>query len=97
MADDLDYLVETFEVKAGQVVKHRREDGELVALINYGVGGIKKYRLPLADVEAFSVRDDPNRMTVKELQQMARDAGVSYSGLRKDDLIDAILARDEEE
>ena len=33
-----------------QVVKHRREGDELVLLVDYGIGGIKKYRVPIADL-----------------------------------------------
>lgn len=47
---DLKRAAALYDAGEEQVVKHRYEDSHLVVLIDYGTGGIKKYRIPLADL-----------------------------------------------
>lgn len=92
--------------------------GELVAVVDWGVRGGKKHRIPLsvlqaqpAAVEAAPVapkepantavadpkpvyvatKPDLSKLTVAELKELARDAGIDgYSSLRKADLVAAL-------
>lgn len=47
---DLNRACDQLGAGVEQVVKHRYEEGALVLLINYGIKGIKKYRVPVADL-----------------------------------------------
>lgn len=47
---DLKRAAALFEAGEEQVVKHRYEGDSLVLLIDYGIKGTKKYRVPLSDL-----------------------------------------------
>lgn len=84
---DKSQVAEYFEVDSDAVVKVREEDegATICALIDYGIGGIKKYRIP---VESFAppkpatvslpVAYDMNERTMsyRELQDEARAHGI---------------------
>lgn len=44
---DLENACNHLEIEAEQVVAHHEEDGQLVLLVNYGIGGVKRHRVPL--------------------------------------------------
>ena len=47
-------IASKYGVEPAQVVKWRVEDGQVVALVDYGVKGTKKHKVPLADFGADS-------------------------------------------
>ena len=49
--NDLTRACDHLDIGEEQVVKHRYEGITLVLLVNYGIGGVKKYRIPLAELE----------------------------------------------
>jgi hypothetical protein len=105
-----------FGVDVAQVVDARAVGNEVVVLIDYGIGGIKKYRLPLdwlqpAPGPAAEVTPEPEpaatppddygeqefeALTVAELQELAKERGIAYSGLRKAELIEALEAGEDD-
>lgn len=106
-------IAEYLSAKSQQIVKRRDVDGGVVVLVDWGIGGIKKYTIPYADLtkpkppkpapvfeeepEETAVPEpvptvDLDDCTVAELQDMARERDISYSGLRKAELIEALEA-----
>ena len=76
-----------FEVKPEAVVKFREEDegATIYTLINYGIGGIKVFRVPIEDFTppkpepvslpvAYDLNGDD--LSYKELQSLAKEAGI---------------------
>jgi hypothetical protein len=76
-----------FDVEAEAVLKVREVDGgaTIRALIDYGIGGVKVFQVPVKDFEppkakpvSLPVAYDLNEELVsyKELQELAKDAGI---------------------
>lgn len=42
-------IASKYGVEPAQVVKWRVEDGQVVALVDHGIKGLKKYKVPLTD------------------------------------------------
>ena len=107
MTDDLIAAALALGIEQGQIVTHRYEDDVLILLVDRGIKGTTKHYLKVAQlpkpepVEEPAVEPEPespgvlDAMTVSELRELAKEQGVSYSGLRKDELIAALT--DEEE
>jgi hypothetical protein len=91
------------DIDSGLVVKHEHRGADYVILADYGIGGIKKYSVPILDLqynepEPKSGPHGLNDLTVSELREMADSLGLElpYRAL-KADLIAAVEGADEEE
>ena len=105
MTDYLSLASAYLDVEQSAIVKCRVEGDELVAIVDKGIAGTPKYRIPLSALEkpiaepvAEPVADyegivpgafDLAGMSYKELQALAKDYGVPANQAR-DDLIDAL-------
>jgi hypothetical protein len=90
MADDISAACKTLEIEQDQIVKNRYEGDILVLLVDYGIGGIKKYRLSPADLAEAKADDDDSvllsvpavvdlgfdDLNYRELQELAKDQGI---------------------
>jgi hypothetical protein len=96
-------IAKHFNVSPGAIVKWRMVDegAKVRALIDYGLGGIKVYEVPLDEFvtqeplplpvpAAIDLDSDLSGHTVAELREMAKDAGIAYAGLRKSELVEAL-------
>lgn len=102
------------EVPESQIVdSHLYKDaGELVVLVDYGIGGVKKLRLSLDDLHALQEQAEAEEfvekaienqepledLTVAKLQEIAREINLEgYTTMRKAELVEALAARLEAE
>lgn len=97
MSDELDKACLLLDVDSDLVVKHEYRGADFIILANYGIGGIKKYSVPVIELQY----DEPDELaghTVPELREMAEGLGldIPYRAL-KADIIAAIEGADEEE
>ena len=97
MSDELDRACLILDIDSGLVVKHEYRGADYVVLADYGIGGIKKYSVPIIELQ-YDEPDSLESYNVAELRQMASDLGLSipYRAL-KADIIAAIEGVDEEE
>lgn len=67
-------LARYFGVDEVQIVRHQIADDEIVCLVDYGIGGIKKYRLVVTDLPAAEKAEqselDPNDLTVRQIREL---------------------------
>jgi hypothetical protein len=101
MSDYLKRACELLKVDESQVVKHREEGDEYVVLVDYGIAGTKKHRLPLAKLkprpaqaELVGVVPGAYNLSYRELQAAAKEAGIP-ANQPKDDLIAALTEEEE--
>jgi hypothetical protein len=97
MADELERACELLDIDSGLVVKHAHRGADFVILADYGIGGIKKYSVPVIELEY----DEPgglDKNTVPKLRVMANLMGLEIPNRAlKADIIAAIEGADEEE
>lgn len=83
----LEYLDADIEDVSGYAVR----DGEFSILLDFGIGGIKKYTIPLSDLDAIIVPAPKlSGMKKAELQEIAEGEGIDTDGLTVKQLIEAI-------
>ncbi len=102
MTDYLDLACEYLGVDKGDVVKSRVEGDVYIVIVNKGIAGIPKYRIPLSELTALEIANDiPSErallsMSYRELQELAQKLGIP-GNQKANDLIAAIDALDYEE
>jgi hypothetical protein len=101
MTDYLKNACEHLGVDRGDVINPRIEGDDYVLIVNKGIAGSPKYRIPLCQLE-----DDPlpvpaaydlglDDLSYRELQAMAQESGIPANQSKADLLI--ALESDEEE
>lgn len=99
MADYLTLACQYLEVDESQVIGQHidKAEGEMVILVDRGVLGIPKYRLPLAELDELNQEEikeegpDYEPMSYKDLRIMARSAKIpNYAKMKKSELIKAL-------
>ena len=98
MANELEKACLILDVDSALVVKHEARGADYVILVNYGIGGIKKYSVPIIELQYDDEPKGLDDFSVVELRVMAADLGleIPYRAL-KADIIAAIEGADEEE
>ena len=99
MMSDLERACQHLDIDPGRVVKHRNEGDEYVVLANYGIGGVKKHRVPLSRIP--EPQPDPlDDLSYRELQGLAKqfDIPANQSAVAiREALASVDVAVDEEE
>jgi len=93
MSDLERQIVAYFTEKDGAVpvvVKYRESEDSAIALIDYGIGGVKKFAIPydeLPELEADPVDYDLHNMRKPELVDLAESLGLDTDGLTVKELV----------
>lgn len=97
MNDELEKACLLLEVDSALVVKHEHRGADYVILADYGIGGIKKYSVPIVDLQ-YDIPESLNDSTVLQLRDKADELGLEIPNRAlKADIIAAIEGVDEEE
>ncbi len=103
MTDYLDLAIEYLGVDKGDVVKSRVEGDVYIVIVDKGIAGTPKYRIPLSQLTALEIAKQDAQpeqaiadMSYRELQELAKELGIP-GNQKADDLIAAIDALDYEE
>ena len=94
-----DYLLNACEylgVDAGSVLSHKQYEDEIVLIVDKGIEGCPKYRVPLSLLEAPPLPvPGAYDLSYRELQAAAKDAGIP-ANQSADELRAALEAEEEE-
>jgi hypothetical protein len=90
MTDYLGSACKYLGVDKGSVIKHRQEDDVYIVIVDKGIEGCPKYRIPLSKLVEPAIPDDEpvlpvpavidyglDGLTYRELQALARDEGIA--------------------
>lgn len=102
MNDELEKACLLLDVDSALVVKHEYRDADFIILADHGIGGIKRYSVPIIElryVEPVALEEKPLQdLTVAELRVIANLDGLDIPNRAlKADIIAAIEGKDEEE
>ncbi len=102
MTDYLERACEYLGVDKGDVVKHRAEGADYIVIVDKGIAGTPKYRVPLSQLASLEIAEQDTmpevailNMSYRELQELAKELGLP-ANQKADDLILAIDALDQQ-
>ncbi len=82
MTDYLERACEYLGVDRDDVVKYRAEGTDYIMIVDEGIAGTRKYRVPLSLLDGLSPKPATNKpapekhLTYRELQELAKESGI---------------------
>lgn len=102
MTDYLDRAIEYLGVDKGSVIKHRVQGDDYIVIVDKGIKGCPKYRIPLSQLQEPEAPPDDLLpvpaavdLSYRDLQSLARESGIAAN--QSGDELRAALLLDEEE
>lgn len=91
MSDYLTRACKKLGVDESQVLAYNVDADRIALVVDYGVAGGKKYTYLLEELPGgWTKAVDLSALTVTELQEIAKERGISFSGMRKAELVAAL-------